>query len=131
MTWTEEYKAAMRDFLARMGKPVLLDNGFDGDIDEACLYGWTDRIAREHVHPYASDQPGCAWVVPPGAVLYERSYTQFLDTLHGVTDEVGVNVSGCRCRCGAYSDVILRYSGSLAQVMQEITDAPSRPEVTL
>lgn len=133
MTWTDDYKALMRDFMARKGKAVdLSPKKYDWEEDdEADFYGWTDWNADQHIRPYDKDTEPCGWVVPEGAVLYERTYAQFTDTFHSAEQEVGINVKGCHCRCGKYTDVILRYTGSLGEVMREITGTPTRAEVTL
>jgi len=132
--WTEEYKARMRAFMEKKGKKVRTDKRYDWqEDDDVSTYGWQDHEAVRHTVPaddeYGGD--GCHWVVPEGAVLYERTYSQFTDTFHDDENEVGINVKGCRCACGRYDAVILRYTGTLAEVMQEITGAPARVEVEL
>lgn len=132
--WTIEYKARMRAFMERHGAKVAISRPWDLDErHEVSVYGWRDAQASDHVRSAEGRWPGdgCRWVVPEGAVLYERTYSQFTDTMHDNEDEVGINVRGCRCVCGRYEDVILRYSGSLAEVMREITGEPARPEVEL
>lgn len=133
--WTEEYKAAMRAFMERKGEKIRVESlGYSWEEpDEVSVYGWSDWEARRHTYP-AGDPwkgDGCHWVVPEGARLYERTYNQFQDTFTDNKDEVGINVAGCRCACGKYQDVILRYTGTLAEVMQEITGVPNHAEVTL
>lgn len=133
--WTDEYKAAMRAFVEKHGKKVLVvDKDYDWqDDDETNVYGWQDFDSYEHVRPATEKWrgDGCHWVVPEGARLYERTYNQFAGTFVDNENEVGINVAGCRCACGKYTDVILRYTGTLAEVMREITGAPARVEVIL
>jgi hypothetical protein len=132
--WTDEYKARMRAFMETHGKKVDIARRYDDDEEDATsVYGWGDSDALRHVRSAEGKYPGggCHWVVPEGAVLYERTYSQFLDTMQDNEDQVGINVKGCRCACGRYQDVILRYTGTLAEVMREITGAPARAEVEL
>lgn len=132
--WTYEYKIRMRAFMETHGKKVRTDKRYDWqEDDDVSTYGWQDHEAVRHTVPadgeYGGD--GCHWIVPKGAVLYERTYSQFTDTMSDNDDEVGINVKGCRCACGRYDEVILRYTGTLAEVMQEITGAPFGAAVEL
>lgn len=133
--WTDEYRARMREFMEKNGVKVeVQEKRYDWqDYDEVSPYGWSDHAAARHVRPTDGGWPGegCHWIVPEGARLYERIYGQFQDTYTDNKHEVGINVTGCRCACGRYEDVILRYTGTLADVMQQITGAPARAEVIL
>lgn len=133
--WTDEYKRLMREFMERRGSKVnAAEKRYDWQEDDSVsTYGWTDYDAFNHVYPAEWKRPGdgCRWIVPEGAVLYERTYSLFTDTFHDNENEVGINVKGCRCACGKYEDVILRFTGSLADVMLELTGAPRQAEVTL
>ena len=133
--WTDEYKAAMRSFMEKHGMKVVVEERFYdwAEDDDVSPYGWGDHEAYSHVRPAEGKYPGegCHWIVPEGAKLYERTYSQFAGTFVDNENEVGINVAGCRCACGKYTDVILRYTGTLAEVMREITGAPARTEVVL
>lgn len=127
--WTAEYKKKMRAFMASKGQKVdVQEKRWEWEQDdEANVYGWVDYDAQAHV----KEDPGCSWIVPAGAKLYERTYSQFTDTFHDNDDEVGINIRGCHCACGKYTDVILRYRGSLAEVVRELTGTPGRAEIEL
>jgi len=133
--WTDEYRAKVRAFMAEHGTKVeVRPREYDWqDDDEVSTYGWGDHAAYTHIHPSGKDpEPGCRWIVPPGARLYERSYSQFNGTFADNADEVGVNVRGCRCACGRYEDVILRWTGSVADMLHAILGMPDlRAEVEL
>lgn len=134
--WTEEYRAAVRKFIAEKGSKVqVAEKRYDWqEDDEVSTYGWSDYEAYKHTRSAEGKYPGdgCHWIVPEGARLYERSYSQFTDTFHSNEDEVGVNVKGCRCACGKYEDVILRWTGSLTDILHSILGMPNlRPEIEL
>lgn len=118
--WTVEYKRKMRDFMQRRGTKVEFEP--DGYVS---IYGWSDWQAHSHI------RKGCSWIVPEGAVMTEESYSQFVDTFSDNEYQVGINVSGCRCKCGEYKNVTLRFDGTIADVMLEITGAPARAAVIL
>lgn len=125
--WTDEYRAKVREFMAKNGQKVEVQPkryGWQGD-DETSTYGWTDYEAQEHI------RKGCHWIVPGGATLYERTYSQFDGTDVDNLQEVGVNVRGCECACGKYQKVILRWTGSVTTMLHSILGIPSRVEVEL
>lgn len=135
--WKDEYKEKMRDFLARKGKPVLFEErtGWD-DEPKVSTYGWTDHNADVHCQPVVTTKTytygeGCHWVVPEGAVLTEHTYSQFTDTFSPNNDEVGVNVTPAHCACGKFTDMTLRYAGSLGEVIREIVGVEHRNEIIL
>lgn len=133
--WNEEYKAKVRQFIADKGMKIEIDNRYAlNEDDDVSTYGWSDYTAAKHVFPAEGKYPGggCHWIVPEGAKLYERTYSMFTDTFHDNEDEVGVNVRGCRCACGKYEDVILRWTGSMSDMLHSILGQPNlRAEVEL
>ena len=127
--WTVEYKAKVRSFIATKGVPVEFDKRYAWqEDDEVSIYGWQDFDAASHCREYGD---GCHWIVPEGAELSERTYRQFEDTDAGNRQEMGVNVKGCRCACGRYTDVTLRWIGSVAEMLREVLGPPTTPTVTL
>lgn len=125
--WTVEYKARVRQFIAEKGSKIDPDRRYDWEADdEVSTYGWVDYVAVEHTRAATGSHPGegCRWIVPEGARLYERTYSQFAGTFNDNENEVGVNVRGCRCACGRYDDVILRWTGSLADMLHAILGMP-------
>jgi hypothetical protein len=133
--WTDEYKRKMRAFMEEKGVPVAVEKrGYDWEKDDdVSPYGWTDYDALRHCKGVDSGYQGdgCAWVVPEGARLYERTYNQFDGTFTDNKNQVGINVAGCRCACGKYTDTFLRFDGTLDEVIRQITGAPGRAEIIL
>lgn len=137
----DEYKAALRDFMERKGRPVHFTEGYNGGKDVS-PYGWPDDAAENHIFSYDRVDDGskygkhvkvfhCGWIVPEGAVLTEETYSQFLDTFSGNEEEVGINVEGCHCKCGKYQDVTLRFAGSLGDVLRGLFNTEDKPGITL
>lgn len=134
--WNAEYKAKVREFMATHGAPVeFVPRRFEWQSDdEVSIYHWDDFTKAKHATPVSKYNPkgGCHWVVPEGAVLYERTYRQFDGTFTSDKDEHGVNVRGVHCACGRYTDVTLRWVGSVGEMLRAILDLPdARVEVTL
>jgi hypothetical protein len=131
--WTVEYKAKVREFIAKRGRPVRFEKRYDfQDDDEVSVYGWVDNGPDDHTRGWGGEPAECRWVVPEGVRLYERTYNLFDNTFTDNKDEHGVNVTGCHCACGKYSDVTLRWVGSLAEILHEILELTGyRPEVVL
>lgn len=125
--WAEEYRAKVREFMAKNGRKIdIRPKRFDWeDDDEVSTYGWTDFEADEHI------RAGCRWIIPEGAVLYERTYSQFEDTDVDNINEVGVNIRGCECACGQYQNAVLRWTGSVTQMLHSILGIPTRVEIEL
>lgn len=123
MNLKEWQKEKMRGFLALKGSPVQFDSpGYHG-AQAVSTYGWFHAEAIEHTlkptksfgNHYYGD--GCLWVVPPGVVLREVTYSLFTDTFSDNKDEVGVECSPVSCACGKYTDMTLRWTGSLGDLM--------------
>lgn len=120
MRLTEDQKVKMRAFLQEQGRAVEF-TGREGDYQPVSTYGWHDHEAWEHASNSRQGRSGgCSWVVEPGVVLREVVYSMFTDTFHGNDDEVGVECSPVRCACGKYTDVTLRWVGSLGDLMHAI-----------
>jgi len=125
MNLTDEQKIKMRAFLQEQGRAVQF-TGREGDYQPVSTYGWHDERAWEHTmerrlaygkHYYGDS---CSWVVPEGVVLREVVYSMFTDTFSDNANEVGVECSPCHCACGKYTDVTLRWVGSLGDLMHAI-----------
>jgi hypothetical protein len=115
MSWEEEYKAKLRDFMARKGTPAEINRDTKYESERTSYYGW---ISMDYRHLY--EGKGCKWVVPEGVRLEEHTYWQFQDTFNGNAEEVGIEVYPVHCACGEKTDVTLRYVGSLGDVIQDI-----------
>ena len=117
-TFSDELKQAIRTFIVKQGIPVrFIGTDYLGEplID---YYGWEDYAGQCHVDPRYD---GCKWEVPEGSLLYEETYDQFQGTFYeGDTSEDGINVSGCRCACGKFTDVTLRWDGTLAELINHL-----------
>ena len=133
--WNDEYKSKVRDFMARKGRPVLFARTDYQGNPEPDVYGWVDHDADAHCRAVDEKYPGlgegCTWVVPEGAVLTEETYDQFQDTFSDNAQEVGSNASGCRCACGKYSDVTLRWTGSVTEMLHDILGIDGKLKVIL
>lgn len=140
MTWTDDYKVKVREFIEAKGQKVQVEEKRYSwqDDDDVSTYGWTDYEAQQHIignnpHLPPEQNDHCRWVVPEGAVMYERTYSQFQDTDADNLNEHGVNVKGAHCACGKYTDVILRWTGSVTEMLHSILGLPTSTniEVTL
>ena len=114
MSWEEEYKAKLRDFMARKGLPAEINRDPKAYSGRVSVYGWT---SMDYQHIYGDK---CSWVVPEGARLEEHSYWMFEGTFTGNAEEVGIEVYPVHCACGEKTDVTLRYVGSLGDVIRDI-----------
>jgi hypothetical protein len=120
---TQDQKDKMRGFLALKGSAVKFDSpGYHG-AQAVSTYGWFDAECIEHMTKPTKSfgnrtyGEGCTWVVPSGVVLREVTYSMFTDTFSGNKDEVGVECSPVSCACGKYTDMTLRWVGSLGDLM--------------
>lgn len=130
-TWEDRYREKLRELIQQKGRPVQIDwheyerykawGHADDPDDYVSTYGWTDFDALSHV---ASGGGTCEWVVPPGSVVREKTYSQFTDTFSDNENEVGVNVGGCHCVCGRYKDVYLRWDGSVGDAINLVMGVP-------
>lgn len=121
-TWEDDYKAKLRTFMEQHGAAVEFDTRWA--TETVSPYDWRDAKKNEHATSDKWYEAPCRWVVPVGAQLKEREYSKFEGTFTDNKDEVGVNVYGCRCACGKYEDVTLRWIGSLGAILQEILNLP-------
>jgi hypothetical protein len=123
-----EYKLKLREFMSKHGAPVQFqEKRYEWqDDDDVSTYGWHDWDKVWHTHERGSHRlaEGCHWIVPEGAELIERTYSQFNGTFTDNNQEVGINVSGCHCACGKYTDVTLRYVGTLTEVLHSLLGLP-------
>lgn len=117
-----EYRDAIRAFMAEHGRPMVLDPAAKDDWDRVSTYGWTDFKADSHCSEYSKNK--CSWVVPEGSVLTEHTYSMFTDTFHDNEDEVGLEVDSVHCACGKYTEVTLRWVGSLGELMRTLVSLP-------
>jgi len=127
--WEERYREKLRELLRTRGRKVQTSNYYDrAEADDdlnVSPYGWVDYNAEYHIlGGYTRHGGPCEWVVPEGAVAYERTYSEFQDTLSDNARVVGINVNGCHCKCGKYTDVYLRWEGSIADAVKIIMGVP-------
>lgn len=129
--FSEEFKATIRDFITRKGEPIEFRREYWMDEDDPLSvseYGWRDIRASYHCLPNYkwNKDGGCHWVVPEGTFLYEETYSMFDGTGCDNRMEEGVNIRGCHCACGKYRDITLRWTGTLADLINHI--APKTEE---
>ena len=117
-TFSDELKQAIRTFIVTAGSPVEFIGEDWLGRPAVSFYSWLNFEALPHVDPR---KDGCSWEVPEGSFMYEESYDQFQGTFYeGDTSTDGINVSGCRCKCGKYSDITLRWEGTLAALINHL-----------
>lgn len=80
------------------------------------VYGWQNFDAQKHLRT-------CQVVIPDDVELTEVTYSEFLDTFLGNRDEVGINAyseigTGIHCACNAHTNLYLRYSGTLGEIIE-------------
>lgn len=127
MSWQDDYRDRIRAFMLTHGEAVQFNL-----FREVSPYGWEDSEINGHAHTTQWYQAPCRWVIPEGALLTEERYSMFEGTFAENRDELGVNVTGCRCACGKYTDVTLRWVGSLADILWAILELPAgRRELSL
>lgn len=109
----DHVKQLVRRLVQEKGTPVAFeDHGYSWG-PTVSTYNWMDIDAREHVA-----NGDCTWTIEEGARLREETYSVFEGTLTDNRDEIGVNVFPARCTCGNYTDMTLRYLGSLGDVLR-------------
>jgi hypothetical protein len=135
-----EYRTKLREFMQEKGRAVAFDQRELERWPEhpdmwVSPYAWMDFGAGYHIlgTQYGGKKPEgpCSWIVPEGAVLTEQTYSQFAGTDAGNAQEVGINVAGCRCACGEYTDMTLRFTGSLTEVLHSLLGIPTQTELVL
>lgn len=125
---------AIRALLEAEGIPVVIDERKRERYPTypdlwVSNYGWKYDAAHLHVHPRrGAPEDGCAFVIPEGAELIETTYSEFMDTVAGNKDEIGINAYGgpadapttIQCVCGKYKGLTLRLEGSLGDIIQAV-----------
>lgn len=139
-----EFRAGIRRFLAEHGKPVLyrdysnerLDPREDKSFQEdghllrwmtdydVSPYGWGDYDARDHCEPVSkyNEKGGCRWVIEEGTQVTEVSLSKFNDTFSPNSQDEGLHVFPAHCACGKYTDVVLRWEGSIGDILKTLFD---------
>lgn len=123
MQWKDEYRELIRDFMARKGKPMHVDR--DNEYERVSVYSWQHRDWRinDHVREFNAKRntgDGCRWVVPEGATLEEHTYSMFAGTFTSNNEEHGCEVYPVHCACGKYTDITLRWTGTVAEMLHDI-----------
>lgn len=119
-TTNPEVRALLRTFMEQHGQPVDFDNRYDDHTPN--FYGWNDWRTQEHIH-----EDNCRWIIEPGATLTEHTYQQFTDTFHDADNEIGINATPAHCACHRYTNMHLRYAGSLGSVLTIILKDDDSP----
>lgn len=105
-----EVRDRLRTFMQQAGQPIQFNT--DGNVS---IYGWLNWEADEHIR-----ETNCTWHIKPGATLTEHTYSQFTDTFHDNTNEIGVNAYPAYCTCLEYTNQHLRWTGTLGTVLTHI-----------
>lgn len=116
--YTKELRNKIRAYVAENGRP----------FDKIGLpYGWSHYAAERHIygqHYQNEEGEGCEWVVPEGVTLTEETYSMFAGTEASNDQEVGINVTGAHCKCGKFTDVTLRCSSPLSEILAFVLGVP-------
>lgn len=125
MQWKDEYRALIRDFMARNGSAMDVNRESEYQFDRVSVYGWSHRDWRIYEHTAQFDSKynigdGCNWVVPEGATLEEHTYSMFAGTFTSNTEEHGCEVYPVHCACGKYEDITLRWTGTVTEMLHDI-----------
>lgn len=125
MTVQDDYKEALRAFLAGSATPVMIDRGYSSSIwDSYSIYGWRDITVKDH-----TDE--CGLVIPKGVEVREVFFSQFQDSFSDNAEAIGINAWGgdkdsdttIRCNCGKYTGLMIRWEGSFYEAMQGVLAA--------
>lgn len=109
----DEVRRLVRRLVQEQGTPVAFDEDNYLGEPQVSPYNWMDIAADRHV-----SEGECTWTIDEGARLREETYSVFEGTFVDNRDEIGVNVFPARCTCGTYTDMTLRYLGSLGDVLR-------------
>lgn len=77
------------------------------------IYGWDNTTVTQHGQK-------CGWVADEHSEIKEVTYSMFEGTFSDNSDEYGLNLTGVRCTCGKFTDVTLRYKGTMFEILQTI-----------
>jgi hypothetical protein len=64
-------------------------------------------------------------VIPEGAEVHERVYSQFTDTMSPNEYEHGLNVHPVSCSCGKIKDAYARWEGTVSELIMAVTNSPN------
>lgn len=130
-----EYRRGLRELVQAKGVPVHIISSERANWPDSpelwtSTYGWEADEARDHCRsaPEGYSRPerfgGCSWTLPEQVNITEVTYSEFLDTVAGNRDTVGINAEGMgegiSCACGKYENVTLRYEASLGEILSDI-----------
>lgn len=138
-----EFRAGIRRFLTERGTPVRYAESWSDerlDMREnmshtpgretprwmtdygVSTYGWSDRDAHDHCRPVDkyNRKGGCSWEIPEGTQVTEVSLSQFNGTGCGNTYDEGLHAFPVNCACGKYTDVVLRWEGSISDILMTL-----------
>lgn len=111
----EHVRRLIRHLVQEQGTPVAFKDEGHSSRPTVSEYCWRDIDATEHVR-----EGDCTWTIEESAQLHEEIYSVFEGTFVDNRDEIGVNAAPARCTCGAYTEMTLRYLGSLGDVLRFI-----------
>lgn len=101
----------------------------------ASVWGWKDNDATSHINGWEHwdsqlhkrvKNDKCQWVISENKELNVTETTVFEshDSLNGF-ETIMVEVGPYHCECGKYSDVTLRYEGTIGSFLPRLFEDPS------
>lgn len=111
MSWKDEYKAAAGRFVLRHGTPRAMED------DHYLVYGWMADDWREMRQHLESHDPAS---ITMGA-FRDVEWSQFENTFTDNNEHHGVEIT-VTCACGKYTDRVVRYEGTLGEILQGILE---------
>lgn len=113
MSWKDEYQRAAARFVLRHGTPR------DMRDDHYLVYGWMAddwREVREHIESH-----------DPNAITLgdfkDVEWFEFENTFTDSKERHGVEIT-VTCACGKITDRVVRYEGSLGEILMGILNEP-------
>jgi hypothetical protein len=109
MSWKDEYKAAAGRFVLKHGTPRAMKD------DHYLVYGWMAddwREFHEHLRMHTANE------ITTGEFT-DVEWSEFENTFTDNSEHHGVEIT-VTCACGKYTDRVVRYEGSLGEILQGI-----------
>lgn len=98
---------------------------YDEFSGKPSFYGWVDYTALEHVMgdidtlPLAQQE--CSYKIADDQItITENAISQFDGTFTDAKSKVGVEMSPVSCSCGEYPSMVIRYEGTLGDLLHQI-----------
>jgi len=131
--WYTRYQEELRKFFCVNAKIVrIVPSSYTLDSEppdgnyNVSSYGWQNYTATEHIRGRAENKwqealAPCPMVIPEGAEVHERVYSQFSDTISPNSETHGLNVYPVSCSCGTVKDAYARWEGTVSDLILAIS----------